>query len=270
MLMHHKVAGGEIGERVELFAVRRALGRRFFAPVAARHDLPLGEHREFEVGIFHAGGQAAVGDENLPRLGQRRAREGEQRVHLLRVQQLLENFAAPPAAAEHQTAEAAGRVVLQVLHRRIQAPAVAGELLGDDAVQRLRRQAFGVLRGQKRVKIRRAAPGEAARQILQALRKIAQLARERPVLQKRVELQAQILRARLFRAAQIPVVAEKYERVLRDIVRRRGQLRVNERQITVSGRERQPRLQLFAVSLQRFDERLVGRFAAALPRDERR
>ena len=160
--------------------------------------------------------------------------------------------------------------MLQVLHRRIQAPAVAGELLGDDAVQRLRREAFGILRGQKRVKIRRAAPREAARQLLQTLREIAQLARERPVLQKRVELQAQVLRARLFRAAQIPVVAEKYERILRDIVRRRGQLRVDQCQIAVGSRKRQPRLQLFAVSLQRFDERLVGRFAAALPRDERR
>jgi hypothetical protein len=131
------------------------------------------------------------------------------------------------------------------------------------------RELLGVLRGEERVEIGRAAAPEFGRQLLKRADELAQLARELAALEKRVEREAEVLGAGLGRALQIAVVAEKHVRVLRDIVRGRGEFGIDERHVAVGGGEEHVAAELLGVALERLDEARIGRLAPLLPRDER-
>ena len=59
VFVYNKVAGGQVGEAFQLVAV----GCGFFGGTAYGSALPFGEDSKAQVGIFHAGGQTAHGDE---------------------------------------------------------------------------------------------------------------------------------------------------------------------------------------------------------------
>ena len=113
--MHHQIAGGQVGEGVELLPVGGAglLGSLPFR-FAAGNELTLCQHRQTAHGVFHAIGQGALGEQNLPRLGQGGQGNADEGGQIFAAQHLLQNFRPPPGAAEHQRAEFLLLIVGQV------------------------------------------------------------------------------------------------------------------------------------------------------------
>ena len=270
VLVDDEVAGREIGEGFELFAVRGgffALGGGLL--LAPGQELPLCQDGPVEIRIFEARGERTIGDQDLPLLRRFRQREGQKRVHAALAQHLFQNFAAPFAAAEDEAAIFILHIVLEVGDGGIEAAAVTRKLSGCDGQELLRRERLRVTRSQKAVEVDRAAPGELAEQRLIFRLKFAELARKRAGREQDVQRLPKFLAACPRAALQIAVVAEEDGRVLRDVVRCAGKFRINQGQIAVRCGKADAVFQLFAVGFQRFDERLIWCFAAVLPGDMR-
>ena len=270
VLVDDEIAGREIGEGFELFAVRGGFfalgGGLLFAP---GQELPLCQDGPVQVGIFESRGERTVGNQDLPLLRRFRQREGQQRVHAALAQHLFQDLAAAFAAAEDEAAVFVFHIVLEVGNRRIKTAAVARQLPRGDGEKLLRRERLGVARSEEAVEVDCAAPGELAEQRLVFRLKFAEFARKRAGREQDVERLPKFLAARPRAALQIAMVAEKDGGVLRDVIRRAGKLRIDERQIAVRRGEADAVFQLFTVGRQRFDEGLIRRFAAVLPDDVR-
>lgn len=88
-----------------------------------------------------------------------------------------------------------------------------------------------VARREEAVEVDCAAPGELAEQRLVFRLKFAEFARKRAGREQDVECLTKFLAARPRAALQIAVVTEEDGGVLRDVIRRAGKLRIDERQI---------------------------------------
>ena len=87
VLVHHQVAHGQVGVRLQLLAVGGLLGRAgalFLSAAAA-----LGQNGQLFGGVLHARGQAAHTDHRRARLGQALQLELHRRLDALLPQQLL-------------------------------------------------------------------------------------------------------------------------------------------------------------------------------------
>ena len=267
--MHDQVARRQVGEGIELLAVR-GLGTVLARLAFARGEqLPLRQDGEMQVGIFHAEGQRAVGEQDLPRLRQLRQREGEKGRELLFAKLLGKNLSAAAVAAQNERGKLVFLVELQVGCRRVQIAAIGGKLLGRDADERLGLQALRIRGGEEGVEKRGRAALKAAAQALPVRGEFAQLPTEDARLQQAVEHHALLLGLTLRGAAQVAMVAEKDHAFRRDVVRGAGKFRIDQGKITVGGGEAGLAAQQLRVGGERFDQRLVGDLAALLPRAER-
>ena len=162
-----------------------------------------------------------------------------------------------------------GRVIFQVRRRRLQTAAVARQLPGRERQELFGRQALGIPGREEAVAVDDRPAAQLRGQILDRAVIIAQFAKQRAGGQERIEQQAEFLRLFLLRPLQIPVVAERDDRLLRQICGGRGELRIDERHIAVGAGKERFVLKCFAVLLQGVDQRLIGRFPALLARDDR-
>ena len=136
VFMHDQVARRQVGEGIELLAVR-GLGAVLARLAFARGEqLPLRQDGEMQDGIFRAEGQRAVGEQELPRLRQLRQREGEKGREVLFTKQLGKNLSAAAVAAQDERGKLVFLVELQVGCRRVQIAALGGKLRGRDAIER--------------------------------------------------------------------------------------------------------------------------------------
>ena len=87
VLVNHQVTGGQVGIGLQLLPVG---GIPLPPGPAHRRTAPLGDHRQLDLGIFHTGGQAAQGDDDLPRLWQVLQLKFHSGLHLLLPQQGLQ------------------------------------------------------------------------------------------------------------------------------------------------------------------------------------
>ena len=195
-------------------------------------------------------------------------RKREQRIHALFSEHLLENFPAPFAAAEHKATVVVLDVVFQIIDRRLKASSIARKLPRRNGKQLLWRQTLRKARGEEAVKIDGRVALYLRGEVFQAEIKFAQLSHQSSGLQKRVEPEAEFFLLRLCRARKCPVVAEINGSLAREVVRRAGKFRVDERHVPVGRRETHPALQGFYIPRERGNQVLVWRFPPSLPRND--
>ena len=141
VFVHHQIAGGQVGKGVQLLPVGGAGFLRGLSPLrlAPGDELALGEDCQPVHGVFHSVGQAALGQQNLPRLGQGGEGDADERGQVFAAQHLLQNLGSSASAAEHQSAEFLLLVVGKIGSGGVQIAAVAGQLLGGHGQQHLGR-----------------------------------------------------------------------------------------------------------------------------------
>ena len=270
LLVDHQIAGGQIRKGAELLAVGGAalFGGGSGPALLPADELALAEHRQTDLRVLHARGQAALDEEDLPGLRQLPAGEHEMGPDAPGGQHLPELLRPQAACAQHQAGIVVFAVVGQVARRRVQIAAVGGQLLGGDAQKLLRGQGLREGRGEEGVEEYTGLPGQALAEVLPGLLEVAQLPGQGAGGQHGVQIEPQLLGSGPLRAAQVAVVAEEHGAPGGDIVRQGAEFRVDQGHVPVRRREAQALLQLLAVGLQGGDEGSVGLSAALLPGDE--
>ena len=264
-LVDDQIAGGQVGEGIELLAVGRLrLRPGTGAPGGAVEKLALGEDGELDRRVLHAVGQGPVGQED-PALGRHAGgREG----HLNRDgpvgEILLQDLPPAAAAAEDEGTEAVFPVVLQIGGGDLQIAAVGRELLGDHVQNdgRLHRLREGG--GKEGFQEESGPVGNGGADVLPAPDKVAELACQDPALEQAVKLEAEVLLPGVGGAAEVAVVAEDRDPVGGQVVGGGGKVRVDQAHIAVACPEGRAALQLLPVRLQRFHQLRVGLLAPLL------
>ena len=268
VFVYDEVARRKVGKGVELLPI----GRLGLVPAGLgllrRDELSLGQNGQMQIGVFHAEGQRPVRQQDLPGPRQLLQREGQKRAQPLFAEHLRQDLPASAVAAEHERGKVVFLIKAQVGHGGVQIAAVARKLLGRHVHEQPRLQTARIGRSQERVEKDRPVAAQTVANILPAAGKFAQLAAQQAGLQQAVELHPLLLGEAVGRAAQIAVVAEIDRRIRRQIVRCAGEFRIDQRHIAVGRREAHAALKRLGVLGQRFDERLVRRAAAPLPRDQ--
>ena len=137
IVMNHQIAGGQIGEGVQLLPVGGSFFRRPPFRFALGQELTLRQNSQLGIGIFHAEGKGAVGEENLPLFGHGIQRNTEESGQPLGAQHFLQQLRPAAGTAEYQGAEFHFLIVAQIADCGFQITAVAGQLLGGHGQQML-------------------------------------------------------------------------------------------------------------------------------------
>ena len=88
--MNHQIAGGQVGEGIQLLAVSGAgFFRGFPLRLAPGNQLSLRQNGDFGQGILHAEGERALRQKDLAGLGQGGQGDAQKRGQPLLVKQLL-------------------------------------------------------------------------------------------------------------------------------------------------------------------------------------
>ena len=263
VLMHHQVAGGKVGIGAQLLPVGHRLGLPFFPPGLRA---PLGEHSQPRAGEFHAPGHPAHGDHRFSGGGQLMELEIHGGPYLLLPQQGLEIQGPLLAAHQYHGGIALADIVGQVGHCGLQAGPVGGQLFGQQ-VQKGAGPA-GILGGGKGVQIAHRPLLQSPVQPLKAEEELRQLARQLPPFQQGLYILLHLPQPGTGPLRHPGALGEKHRRVLRQVVRRRGQLRIGQSQIPVHSREGGPTGQPLPVLLQGGQQRSASTPAAPRPGDQ--
>ena len=216
VLMHHQIAGGQVGVGVQLLPVGDGLG----FPLLAQQGLPLGEDGQPPHRVLHAGGEAAHGDHRLAVGGQVVELEVHGGLPPLLPQEGLEVQGPLLAAHQHHGAEAVGDIVGQVGHGGLQAGAVGGQLLGQQVEQRPGPP--GVLGGGEGVQVAHRPGVQHLGQLLKGAGELRQLPGQLPPLHQGLGVLGELPQVVLPPLRHPGALAEHHHRVGREVVRRRG------------------------------------------------
>ena len=248
VLMDHQIPHGEVGVGPQLLPVRDGLV--FF--LLSRGGLPLGEHGKFSPRVLRPGGEPPHRDDRLA--GRRQVVEGKvhRRPELLLPQQGLQVQRPLLAGHQHHRGKALVHIVAQIRDRRLQAGAVAGELLCQDVNEGPGPP--GVAGPHEGVQIGHRPLLQHPAELLKAPGKDGQLPRQGAALHQDLGVLSE-LPGVIFRTLRHPgTLGEEDGRVLREVVRRRGELGVDEGQVAVHGRKGHVLLQPLPVLLQGLQE----------------
>ena len=222
VLMHHEVARGQVGERLDAVAVG-LLGRGLFAP---REHLSLGDDDQPEVGILEARGQRAFENGDMSCLGQQVADLGGDP----RLGQGVAHIAAAQLAAAHDRHRAPLLgIAADVGRGHVQIAAVGVHLVGNEVFQMLRRQLGDIV--QKAVQ-----PQNGARYAAQTgkIQRIAiQPGRHLAALEQGGHIVADAGGKVAHRIAQARRVLDQHDRILGQIIEGSRHFRIDERQVFV-------------------------------------
>ena len=159
--------------------------------------------------------------------------------------------------------------MLQVLHGRVHAAAIARQLPRRHGKQPLGRQRLGIARGQKTVKIHRALRAELRGQLVERAAEAALVAGQNTRGQIPFDRLPQCVLPGVRSAREIAVVAEEHRRIAREIACRRGKFGIQKRHVAVGTGKAHAVFQPVKIPLQRAQQRRIRRFSALLPRNER-
>ena len=265
VLVDDQIPGAQVREGAELLPVG-GLDLGLGGPAGGfGQELALGEHRQLQRGILHAGGQTAVRQIHRARLRELLRREGHGDRDSLLPQKLLQQLPPAAVAAEHQGPIAVFAVMGQVCGGDLQIAAVGGQLLGHHVQQGRRLHALRVGRRQKGVQKQGRMGLQLLAHLLPVLHEVAELSRQDAALQEAVQLEAHILHPGSSRPAQVPVVAEDQHPVGGHVVRRCGELWIDQTHVPVIGPEEALVFDLFQIRFQGLDQALVFDLPALLP-----
>ena len=254
MLVDHQVPGGQVGIGLQLLPV----GGRLPGPGLFQcRPLSLGEYRQTGLRVLHPGGQAAHRDQGLPRPREGLGLELHRRPEALLPQQHLEIQGPLFAGHQHQGAQARALVVVQVGDRRLQAGAKGGQLLG-----RHRQQAAGghrISRQSEGVQIGRRPVGQPGVELREGAGQYGAGAVQLPPLHQGLGILLQLPLVGLGPLPHPAALRKEHTGVRRQVVGRRGQLGIDQRQIAVRGGEAPPLHQRLPVLPQSLDQLMPPR-----------
>ena len=104
VFVHHEIARGEVGIRLDARPVGGQLFARLRGPAARAHKLGVGQDGEAETRVLKARGHRAHGDAALSRRRELFERGVDERVHALVAEEVLERLGAPLVPGEDDDA----------------------------------------------------------------------------------------------------------------------------------------------------------------------
>ena len=266
VVVYHQIPRGEVCKGTEflpvgsvLFCLGLNLGNSF------GYQLPFCENSQLGSRVFHAKGEGAIGEQNLPGFGHGGKGNTQKCTQTLFPQHLLQQFTSPLGAAEYQCGKVHLLVVGKVGNHRVHVAPVSRQLLTGNGVQGFGRAISGVGGAAEGIQVKDAPLFQGMAEVLPLPYIIAKLSGGKTGLEQAVQLHPHLLGSGASGSVDASLVAESDEGVVRDIVEGGGKIRVYQSHVPISGRMSCLIFQLLQILLQSAYQLLVGIFSPLLP-----